>query len=219
MTPRVRVGMPCYGRLAPEVVFSLLGLCGASASVLATAPVGGAGDGVEGAPYFHFRNYCFVDDARNAIVHEVLLDPDCTHLLWLDWDHLWPARSLHRLLSHGLDVVGAVYFMRTPPHDIPHGRFTADGRVRRLQQIPTGLAQVDVLGLGCALVRTDVLRRMRDHYGDEQWFRKDGEAGEDVWFGRRLCEMMVLAYADGGLIVDHVLEMRLGRAAWEAIHT
>ena len=211
---KIRVGVPCYGRLHPEVAFSLVAMLDRSGALLAPEKLAD----YQRAPYIHYRNYCFVDEARNQIVSEVLTDEDCTHLMFIDIDHDYPIDAIGKLVDRSAyynnAVVGALYFMRNPPFDIVHFGLNR----KRLDHLPTGIEEVYALGMGCTLVPTMHLRKMREVFSDSEWFRKTSKQGEDVWFANRLSAMGVKSYVDGTLMAGHISEQLIGPDHWRAAH-
>jgi len=146
--------------------------------------------------------------ARNSIVQEAL-KTDATHLCFVDSDMIIHPGALTGLLNRNVDVVSALYFTRTPPHTpvVFH-----DGTKPHEPWIgyKPGLSKVWVIGMGFALVRLDVFRRMSQKYGDEKWFTFDNDEGEDVNFCRRCHEMAIPVFLDANVKCGHVAEVVIG---------
>lgn len=99
-------------------------------------------------------------EARARIADIALEHPGVTHVLWTDADMRFPADSLLRLLGHGLEIVGANYRRRSPPH-----RWSA--RINGEPVVPgEGLQQVHCIGFGVVLTDINVLRRTIELQGD-----------------------------------------------------
>lgn len=106
-----------------------------------------------------------VAEARNIGV-ERAQEAGADYLLFLDSDMIFPQTTLHRLLLHQKDIVGAVYTKRVPPYELlgtmlaeaePPG---ADGLVEMLR-LPTG----------CLMIRMAVfeaLTRPYFHFGVDE---------------------------------------------------
>lgn len=80
---------------------------------------------------------------------------DCTHVLFLDSDMVFPSETLLRLLHADRDIVGALYARRVHPYktlgyllDAEHG----------------DIAEAGEMGLGCILIRLSVFENMRAPY-------------------------------------------------------
>jgi hypothetical protein len=158
-----------------------------------------------------YRKWLYIDQARNDLVAEVLDRPGATHVLFLDDDMVWPANLLVKLLGHNVPVVGATYFTRTPPHDVVCGDL--DGTTaRNWQRLPVGLEEVGWVGAGALLVEVAVLQRMR-----EDWFHSN-QCGEDVQFCRRLRDMGIPVYVDGGTVCGHVTDQVITEEHWKHFH-
>ncbi len=80
-------------------------------------------------------------------------------ILFLDSDMIFPRTTLHRLLLHGKDIVGATYTKRVPPYPILgaalHGNPTCDER---------GLTEMRHLPTGCLLIRMRVFDALSEPY-------------------------------------------------------
>lgn len=114
---------------------------------------------------------------RNLMIQQAL-DHDCTHVLFLDDDLAFEPDLLTRLLTHDVDLVSGIYFMRSFPHNpIIFDNMMPDGKcsARFLHEGDSGLIPVVATGLGCLLINTRVFRTM-----EEPWIRM-GELEKDHW--------------------------------------
>jgi len=166
----------------------------------------------------------YVQQAHNEIVRQALQRRDWEYLLMLEHDHLLPSNLLQRVAGYSEPVVGALYFLRRPPHN-PCALIPADGhddpgtwaglweyeRVqwlnpgRTVQAIEEGrLYRVCAVGMGCTAIRRDVL----EAFGAELPFQVPYEGGDllsdDVWFCRRAAQLGFEVYLDGGLVLPHL---------------
>lgn len=124
----------------------------------------------------------FIDEARNALVREMLAHPSgYTHLFFLDSDILLPPDALVRLLAGNLPIVSGLYRGRRPPH-----RPVAYVRAPRGGYVPIPVRggarrRVDAVGAGCLLIRREVLESVA-----EPWFatryRRQTFVSEDFTF-------------------------------------
>ena len=111
--------------------------------------------------------------ARNDIVRDTLRDhPDATHLFFIDDDICVPPDGLLTLvrdsIAHDIPVVSGLYIQRGVPHlPVVYRRLT-DGHHVQITRFCAGLQEVDAVGAGCLLIRTDVLRAIETT--GELWF-------------------------------------------------
>jgi len=131
-------------------------------------------------------NSSILSCSRNDLAQEAI-EAGCTHLLCIDSDMRFPKESLVRLLKHQKDIVGINYSTRkVPPGFVA---FKKKGRTNeehvRLETTPTstGLEQVDAIGFGMVLIKTDVFRNI-PYPGFETWYDQELKMwiGEDVDF-------------------------------------
>lgn len=119
--------------------------------------------------------------ARNRnIMIEVALSNDFTHILFLDDDTVPRPDIVKKLLAHNVDIVTGLYLMRSHPHlPILFDKSYTDGSCRFTILRPglKGLIEVKNTGLGAALIKTDVFRKMSD---DKPWIRL-GQCEKDHW--------------------------------------
>ena len=115
--------------------------------------------GVEGSSIARNRN--------NAVKRAQGLGVD--YLLFLDSDMIFPIWTLRCLLAHDVDIVGATYPQREPPHKLLG--LWADDAVLTSDRIH----QVMALPTGCLLIKMSVFDRMVKPY-----FRTPAHEGEDA---------------------------------------
>lgn len=222
---RVTIGFPGYGHVPALCMLSL-------GSFIAHGVANG---------YVHNIGSCigaYIDRARNDIVRQALSNKS-THLFFVDQDMVLPEMALTRLLSHKRDVVGGLYFGKddlfTPVafnFDGPAFRrvydLADDPAVYRRAWMPDEhddltcpcgkpddhTHAVGGVGMGCALVTTRLFRKMKNYFGDEEWFSSK-ECGEDVHFARRCEEMGIPIYLDGFINCGHVRDQLVARQHYD----
>lgn len=151
----------------------------------------------------------YVHSARQQALEGILARPQITHVLWLDADMEFPKNALERLLGHDKDVVGINYCMRGYPYEfvaLKSVSWDPSGVSKRLftGHKSTGLEEVDALGFGCVLMKTEPVRRALPDLNKEPWFWFEWtegrrQIGEDVYFCR------LLQRAGIKILVDHDL--------------
>lgn len=112
------------------------------------------------------------DMARNTACMRAL-DMGVDNLLFLDSDVIPPPDAVHRLLRHNLPIVSGVYCRRSPPHSVPvmlkGGQWVYDlPDDKKIPGYP--LLEVDLVGAGCLLISTDVLRSLPPQRSGCHWF-------------------------------------------------
>lgn len=126
-----------------------------------------------------------IPQQRNTLVKRAL-ELDMTHILFLDSDMRFPPDTLDVLLSHNEPFVAVNYPTRRMPI-YPTARVkNADGtqfHALYQQESDEGLREVDLVGLGVALIDLDVFRLL-----PKPWFmfmyhpEIDDYTGEDFFF-------------------------------------
>ena len=125
-------------------------------------------------------------DIRNMIARDATSDGAADYLFWLDDDVRFPDDALLRLLAHGKDLVGAQYVTKSIPPRATAKVLTEDGL--DYYDFPsgpndTGLAKVDVLPFGCALVKAHVFASLPTPWFSMPWSpRHNCHVGEDTYF-------------------------------------
>lgn len=146
------------------------------------------------ATYIHMGREYFLESC---------LRQGATHVLWLDTDMTVPPETALRLVQHDHagELVAGNYVTRDGS-----GRFTArrDGHPVPTTPGSTGLEEVDGVGFGVVLMRTDLLAGI-----PRPWFRHglnatDGDIGEDLMMCR------ALRAAGHRIYIDHELSKEIG---------
>ena len=126
----------------------------------------------------HFVESTYIHVGREWFL-EASIKQGATHVLWLDTDMSVMRETAVLLAAHDQPVVGLNYRVRQQS-----GLFTAcrDGERIPTLETSTGLEAVDYVGMGCLLMRTDVVAQL-----GRPWFRHGlndmgGDVGEDCMF-------------------------------------
>ncbi len=130
-----------------------------------------------------------IAENRNYLAFQALKN-NCTHLLFVDDDAVFPANSLEVLLAHNKDIVGLAYNSRTLPLTTNTALMDEQGNYMHPDTIPPWKAQMPdhvfkcyALGGGTLLINTKVFEVI-----DKPWFNFEIEEtgkikiGEDAWF-------------------------------------
>ena len=204
MKPRIFIGVPCYGMVAPEVLDDWMRWCFYLGRRL---------------PQFDF--FCGVRTkseqfrARNAIV-EGAMSVGADWLLMMDDDMIVNPQIkvavadeyafIDRLLAHDKDIVGALYFQRTGGGaPVAMKRAGERGyRFLRDDELTGGLQEVDVTGGGAMLVRMKIFDRL-----PHPFFAPEHEFGTDVQLCRAAQAQGIKVYLDSGVELGHVRDERV----------
>ena len=201
----VMIGIPAYtGTIHTPTVRALL------TDVLGLAKAGIA------VTYRDEVTSSIINDARSEIVHDFLAS-SCTDLIFVDWDVVWPAGAMLRLLNHPVEIVGGIYPQRNEP--ITFSVRTADENVYPVDP-KTGLVKVLGLHAGFLRIARSAAERMAAHYqtlayqrsgkriiGLFDSYRLAGEErklGEDYAFCQRWNDMGGTCWLDAGFQMAHI---------------
>lgn len=149
---------------------------------------------------------------RNTLVQRALNNEDLTHVLFVDDDQMFPADTIHRLMAHDKDIIGA-NIVRKESNPRTNARdlngvdcvWTSKGSI--------GIQEVDYVGTGLILIKKEVFETL----GMPYFFYDVKEGiGEDVFFCMRAREKGYKVYIDHDLSkeVKHV-----GHFYWGHEHT
>jgi hypothetical protein len=148
-----------------------------------------------------------IANMRNQIV-ETALAAECTHLLMMDTDMLYHEDTIPRLLSHDLQIVGALCYRRKPPFD-PLMFKGQPGDYHSIDEWNEELVEVDATGTGCLMFNMDVFR-----YMPAPWFKfryhDDGKViGEDIGFCHDLRQAGNKIFVDTTIPASHLTTMEV----------
>ncbi len=170
---------------------------------------------MEKPDYCYLRsNRANIENMRNELVSEAIKSR-CTHLLMLDSDQVYHPKTITRLLSHRLPIVGCLVYRRYPPFD----PLMLKGAISRYHTImewePDSLVEVDATGTGCLLFEMDVFRVM-----PYPWFRfrvgpYGAPIGEDFGFCADLRENGYKIFVDTSIPVGHLSQMVINEGTWK----
>jgi hypothetical protein len=133
---------------------------------------------------------------RNMLVEQFLAEPSLKWILFVDSDMTPEPQTALRLLSHDVDIVGALYYSR----DGSYTPMYAELQGEQVETSAAGLRKVDWVGTGCMLIRRKVLEAMQTPYMEFL----GPERGEDVYFCRKAMRMGFSVYLDTAYCVGHM---------------
>jgi GT2 family glycosyltransferase len=138
----------------------------------------------------HIVNGTLIADQR-AKLARMALTAGADYALFLDSDMRFPSYLLEKLIERGEDIVACNYATRRLP--VKTVAFSDFATLKCIYSHDrTGLEEVDAIGMGAMLVKTEVFKKL-----PQPWFNVS--VGEDIYF----CK---LAQAHGfKVLVDHDL--------------
>ncbi len=180
--PKVAICFPSGDMVHADFALALAGLCNS------TPPIE--------TPIVNNKS-SIVAIARNNGVKRAR-EMACDHILFLDSDMVFPRATLHRLLAHRKDIVGAIYTKRVPPYSLLgtalDGEPTCDDE---------GLTEMKRLPTGCLLIRMAVFEALSEPYFRFLADEESGEIiGEDYVFCDRAREAGFRIWCDAKLSLE-----------------
>ena len=188
---RVFVAIPCMDLMHTDFVRCLLGM------------------EQVGQLQFTFAQGSLIYDSRNQLAN-IAIQEGFDRVLWLDSDIVFGPELLKQLsadMDAGAECVSALYFSRRTPIKpvaykrcaLVNGTPTADSF---LDYPRDSLFPVEAIGMGAALMTTELLRQVRDRYGLP--FSPAMGFGEDLSFCMRAREMGKAIFCDSRVRCGHV---------------
>ena len=159
------------------------------------------------------HKYLSVADLRNEAC-AIAIATDCTHLLFLDADMVWPADVLGRMLRHhAAGIVSGLYFLKAWPHwPIALKRPRKNATTGDIDYDYDGTAHLGdklvpeaLVGMGCTLIPAALLREMA-----RPWFAYGTDTNgrwtvtEDVGFCQAAGALKVPIWVDPTVKCGHV---------------
>ena len=157
--------------------------------------------------HFQFFYGYQVDQVRNLIADWIVKGP-YDYLFAVDYDISFTPDTLIKLLNHDVDVVSGIYIQRFHDrHVIEIFEETGQGGFQHIpwQNIKgKGLVQVGAVGLGCALIKKQVMVDI----GYPQFYYRSAldhkdTYSEDLFFCRKALDKGFKIYADTTVLCDH----------------
>lgn len=149
------------------------------------------------------KQSCLVHKNRNDIVEEALKG-NYTHIFFVDTDMCFAPEVLERLLSRNKDIIGANYHKRNLNKETVI-KFMEDGKLVG-KPIPEDIFECASIGTGCALIKTEVFKKIGFPYFDFKDDIQKEEVGEDVFFCLKAKRYGYEVYGDGTVDVGHIGE-------------
>lgn len=184
---KLLIAIPAHDYMHMDFVKSLLGLCRKLDE-----------DGVDYDVNVHGGTlvYCGRDSLANAAI-----DGGYTDVLWLDADMVFQDSVLEDLQFSGKSFVSGIAHGRRPPHQSCLFSEIFPG-IQRFTEYPSDTFKVAGCGFGCVLMKTEILKAVRDKNGT--CFFPTRELGEDLAFCRRAALCGYDIYAEPSVRLGHI---------------
>lgn len=195
---KIFIAVPTYENIYPDTYKSIYGLDPAGAWLV-----------------FDFIRGYDCASARNRIAQQTL-DEGADYVLMVDNDIVLPSNAIVHLLEDPKEVCLGLYASRGAgniydgnvcayqlgEHDYVT-KFTA-GEMKKLRQDGCAKVQVHGGGMGCALIKADVFRRLT--YPWYKWVNYDNGSvlSEDLYFCEKCQESGIRVFADTRVECGHV---------------
>jgi len=147
-----------------------------------------------------------IDKARSFLA-DFAVKQGADYVLFLDDDIFFDPKVLGYVFKLRLPFVSGLYETRSGKPNVM--RKVGDTYMYVDNIPPDALVQADAVGLGCALIHTSVLKKVKEFTGD--YFRfthdiiTDEGYGEDVWFCDQLRKLKVPVFVYTGWRCGHYI--------------
>lgn len=125
-----------------------------------------------------------------------------THTLWLDSDMVFEEETFDDLYDTGKDFVCGIFHARRPGHQSCIFKNLTPPDRYRWDEYPTDTFRIKGCGMACTLVKTDVMKAVREHFGT--CFTPAFALGEDLAFCKRADEMGIEIWCEPTVRVGHI---------------
>ena len=146
--------------------------------------------------YLFFDSSSILLNQREKLIEEAkLINSD--YVLWLDSDMVLPSTTAIRLLEHNQDIVGCNYLKRTKPLKPVAYKNIGDWDSFLPLTIEENLVEVEGVGMGCILMKTEIFNKIRKPYFEFTYNEKsDDWLGEDFNLLKKLRMVGYKVYID-----------------------
>lgn len=155
----------------------------------------------------------YVEKAMQLIVDEALKIEGWDRLVIIEADTIPPPDVLERITGYDKDIVGSVYFMHDPPHNVMC-YIQEENELRYNPLTPQtvkewtdepGLYKCDAVGFGFTSIARHVLENWDKDISMFEADRKEIDFGShDLWFCHQARKQGFGVYIDSGVVCDHL---------------
>ena len=137
---------------------------------------------------------------RDALA-KMAIEGGYTDVLWLDADMVFQDTVLEDLQFSGKPFVSGIAHGRRPPHRSCLFSEIFPG-IQRIEEYPTDTFRVAGCGFGCVLMKTEILRIVRERHGT--CFFPTMELGEDLAFCKKATDAGFEIWAEPSVRLGHI---------------
>lgn len=157
--PLVGIGLPIADVVSPTVYYNHLAVVAAWKSQFKLELIGISGTKIT--------------RARNMIVN-ASIRRHCTHLLFIDSDHIVPGDMLRLLMENGdAAMVSGLVHKRSYPYEQVAFVFDNEGKLQDALLKENTVTKVDACAMGCTLINLEKLQLLNMPYFVNGYFRHD----------------------------------------------
>ena len=163
--------------------------------------------------------------ARNQLA-DVAIEHESDWLFLADCDQTFDPLTVVHLVAdmeaHTLDVITGMYFLKGRPYLPVIYTYVAEvGGFRQICKFPRETVfQVEGTGGGCLLIRTSVLRRIKDELGlrpfDNRYTDGAGWLMEDLSFALNCRDLGIAMWCDPRVESRHIHQIEIGYAEFDS---
>lgn len=128
------------------------------------------------------------------------INNEYTHVLWLDADMVFDDELLYDLQFAHKDFVTGIARSRRPPY--ASCLFSSLSMIQRVDNIPRDTFQIEGCGFACVLIKTEILKAVREHYNT--CFLPTADLGEDLAFCQRAASLGYGIWAEPAVKIGHI---------------
>ena len=147
-----------------------------------------------------------IAQARNNIVNQAI-DNDFDKILMVDSDMILPEDTIKYLLDPDVPIVIGCARYKNDSGRAPIFKYTVDDTGQDSwiwNEIPAGRFDIKSGGLACAMIDTDVFRRISKPYFKWEERANGSYMGEDIWFYEHARQAGYRPQADGRVKCGHI---------------
>jgi len=151
-----------------------------------------------------FYQGAYIHDSRNKVAEAAIKDGS-THLMFIDYDMVFPESGITTLLSRRKEIIGGLYNARKFPLKLAAFGLNSEGFTRQIRhdEVPTEPFKIGGIGAGFLLIETGVFKKIEQPYFSvEPW--GNGTIGEDVYFCIKAGKVGIEVWADPTIPLKHI---------------
>ena len=154
--------------------------------------------------YLFFNSSTILLNQREQLVTSSL-EVNSDYMLWLDSDMTFPSTTAIRLLGHEKNIVGCNYKKRSLPQTSVAYKKIGDWDSYLPLEKDQGLVEVEGVGMGCLLIKTDLFKKINKPY-----FEFTYVSDTDSWMGEDFNLLQKFNDIGEKTFIDTTLSLEIG---------